>query len=87
MFLSIALEAACKAANHGTRQTKPLEYVVDFKSWLSPQIEEIHGHTNPHVFLFKKDGTSGKCKMYYKNWSHEQWQPHEGLQLLKVHAL
>ena len=49
-----------------------LEYIYDIRSWLSPFIHEIHNHTIPHVFLFKK-GLDGHCEMIYKNWAKDEW--------------
>lgn len=83
LYVFSALEAACKAANHTTRKTMTLHYIVDFKKWLAPHIEEVHGHTNPHIFLFKKNA-SGKSVMYYKNWTHDDYQPKDGVKLLKA---
>ena len=60
-----------------------LDYVFDFKGWIGPCIDEIHGHTNPHIFLFRKNA-SRQSSMFYKNWSHDQWQPQDGVHLLKV---
>lgn len=83
MLQYIALEAACKAANHTSRKTMTLNYIVDFKKWIAPHIEEVHGHTNPHIFLFKRNAL-GKSVMYYKNWTHDDFQPKDGVKLLKV---
>ena len=57
-----------------------------FKTWLSPCLEEIHGHTVPHVFLFRR-GLSGKSLMFYTNWSHDQWEPLNGLKPLNVYCI
>lgn len=72
-----------KAANHAVRGVITLEYIFDIKSWLSPHLAEIHGHTSPHVFLFQKN-SEGVAVMFTKHWSHEDWEPAEGLRLLKV---
>ena len=61
-----------------------LQYVYDVKKWLAPHIDEIHHHTIPHVFLFKK-GQSGHCEMFYKHWAKDEWLPSgKGNILLKV---
>ena len=73
----------CKAANSSVRGVTNLQYIFDIKSWLSPHLAEIHGHTTPHVFLFRKNA-DGVAVMFTKNWSHEEWEPQEGLLLLKV---
>ncbi len=77
------MEACCKASNRSVRATATLQYVFDVKSWLTPQLEEIHGHTVPHVFLFRRNA-EGKAVMFTKHWSHQEWEPQEGLKLLKV---
>ena len=61
-----------------------LKYVYDVRKWLSPYIDEIHHHTIPHVFLFKK-GESGHCEMFSKHWAKDDWlQSSQGDILLKV---
>ena len=77
------LEQCCKAANHNSRESTTLRCIFDVKAWLLPALEEIHGHTVPHVFLFRRNA-QGRAVMFYKHWSHEPWQPQEGLTLLKV---
>lgn len=79
----IEMEACCKAANHTVRETSTLKFIFDIKTWISPYLEEIHGHTTPHVFLFRRN-VKGKACMYTKTWSHQEWEPEQGLQLLKV---
>ena len=63
-------------------KVKLLEFVYDVKSWLSPHIEDLHGHTQPHCFKFVLN-SDGYSEMYYKNWSHDVWSEN-GLILLKV---
>ena len=60
-----------------------LEYVFDVKAWISPCLEEIHHHTLPHVFLFKRD-KSGHAVMFSKQWAKDSWEPKAGQRLLKV---
>lgn len=79
----IEMEACCKAANHTVRETSTLKFIFDIKTWISPYLEEIHGHTTPHVFLFRRN-VKGKACMYTKTWSHQEWEPEQGMQLLKV---
>ena len=59
-----------------------LEYVYDVRSWLTPFIEDLHGHTQPHCFKFVLNA-EGCAEMFYKSWSHDAWVQ-EGLVLLKV---
>ena len=78
--------AAMKASNKRVRTTSTLSYVFDIKNWISPHLDEVHGHTIPHVFRFQLNH-SKRAEMHYKNWSHEEWQPEEGgLLLLKVYT-
>lgn len=77
------MEACWKASNQAVRGAATLTYIFNIKEWISPCLDEIHGHTAPHVFLFRRN-SQGKGVMYYKNWSHNSWQPEEGLKLLKV---
>jgi len=58
--------------------------LVDVKAWMQPQMNEIHNHTNPHVFRFVK-GSDSRCYMQYKHWNHNEWEPQDspGIQLLK----
>lgn len=77
------MEASCKASNQAVRGTEVFQYMFDIKSWISPFLEDIHGHTVPHIFLFRRN-SAGKCVMFTKHWSHDHWEPVDGLQILKV---
>ena len=80
------MEASCRAANPSVCGTSTLKHILDIKSWLSPYLEEIHGHTIPHVFLFRRD-SEGRAVMFTKHtkhWLHEDWEPNRGLKILKV---
>lgn len=59
-----------------------VKHVYDVKSWLTPSIEELHGHTQPHCFKFFLS-SEGHAVMHFKNWSHDAWS-REPLLLLKV---
>ena len=74
---------ACKASNHAVCGTRTLKYIFDIKSWISPCLEEIHGHTAPHVFLFRRNADR-KAVMFTKKWSHEEWEPEGGFRILEV---
>ena len=50
-----------------------LNVVYDIKEWLSPHAEEIHDHTQPKSFKFVRN-SSGKCEMFYRNYSHLSWE-------------
>ena len=60
-----------------------MRYIFDIRQWIEPFLEEIHKHTTPHIFLFRRN-PRGKAEMFYKHWSNEEWSPSEGLILLKV---
>ncbi|XP_068669901.1 uncharacterized protein [Montipora foliosa] len=57
-----------------------LEVVFDIKEWLAPFSEELHSHTQPKCFKFVRS-EQGKCVMFYRNYSHMQWEGPQ--QLLK----
>lgn len=61
----IELEACCKAANHTVRQTSTLKFIFNIKTWISPYLEEIHGHTAPRVSLLSQ--CRGKSLHVHKN--------------------
>ena len=58
-----------------------LEVVFDIKEWLTPFSEELHSHTQPKCFKFLRN-EQGKCVMFYRNYSHVQWEGPQ--QLLEV---
>lgn len=41
-----------------------LDAVYDIKEWLAPHAEQFHDHAQPKF--------SGKCGMFYRNYSHMQ---------------
>ena len=47
--------------------------LYDIRSWVEDYVEELHAHTVPKCFKFKRND-AGKAEMYYRNWSHEEWQ-------------
>ena len=60
-----------------------LDAVYDIKEWLTPHAETLHEHTSPKCFKFVRN-SSGKCEMFYQNYSHMPW---EGpVVVLKVHV-
>ena len=73
-----ALESCMK---HPTPKPFMLQIIYDIKSWIAEHAEELHEHTVPKCFKFKLN-QAGKAVMYYRNWSHEQWQGPIGI--LKV---
>ena len=76
----------CKQANRNVQDTGLLEVVYNIKGWLAPLINNITGHSTPHVFRFVR-GADGHCLMQYKQWHGDEWQPklnEPGLKPLKV---
>jgi len=62
--------------------------MYDVKSWLKPHMEQLHNHSHPHIFRFRK-ASDGCCYMQYKQWRHSEWEPpsHHGIKILKVHCM
>ena len=75
-------------SNKNVQNVTTLKYLFDVKNWIAPCIDEIHYHTKPHVFLFKRN-FDGNAEMFYKQWSHNSWKPSEskGCQILKVNNI
>ena len=82
------MEASLKASNQSVKSVSALKYIFHIKKWITPYLEEIHGHTAPHVFRFRFNHAAKKAELHYKHWSHEPWEPdgdsNKGLFLLKV---
>ena len=53
-----------------------LEAMHDVKGWISPHLNDLHGHRDPHCFKFVLND-QGKCTMYYRNWISDPWCPEE----------
>ena len=89
MTLISELLYGCKESNKIVKQAVSLETLMDIKSWLLPQTEELHNHSNPHIFLFYRD-KDGNAEMKYKRWCNDSWEPRSenpGLKLLKVQSI
>ena len=69
-------------SNQNSKLSSTLSYIFDIKSWISPYIEDIHQHTVPHVFLFRKNADL-KAEMLYKHWALDDWQLFDKM-ILKV---
>ena len=68
-------------------KVKVLDSVLDVKAWLTPSLENMHGHSGPHCFKFipVTEGDTTNVLMYYRNWTSDPWcETSEALQLLKV---
>ena len=74
---------ATKASNHSVTGVQVLEYVFGIREWISPHLDQIRYHTEPHIFRFAKNDR-GQSVMFYKAWSDDVWEPNDGLILLKV---
>ena len=89
MLLYIAMHTidiiqATKCSNHTVINVFVLEYLFDIRDWIASHIDEIRYHTQPHIFLFKKN-RHGQTALYYKHWSRDDWEPsNDGHVLLKV---
>lgn len=72
-------------SNSSVVSASTLEYVFSILDWLQPYIEEIHHHSTPRIFMFRRN-QQGKAVMFYKHWWHNDWSPSskEELVLLKV---
>ena len=42
----------CKEANKNVREVFVLKEMYDVKGWLLPVTDELHNHSNPHIFRF-----------------------------------
>ena len=49
---------------------KVVDSVLDVKSWITPTLEDVHGHSTPHCFKFVLVDES-EVFMYYRLWSSE----------------
>ena len=79
------MEHAVKASYHNVVLSTTLTYVFDVKGWISGHLHDIRYHTEPHIFWFKRNLTTGHAEMFYKHWSNCKWEPgRDGLVLLKV---
>ena len=49
-----------------------IEMIHDVKRRITPHLNELHGHRDPHCFKFvcNKDD---KCIMFYRNWTSDPW--------------
>ena len=75
---------ATKACNHNVKEVGTVNHMFNIREWIVPHLNEIHYHTQPHIFLFKRN-ESGKAVMLYKQWSNENWQSPDGVSvMLKV---
>ena len=63
---------------------KVVDSVLDVKSWITPTLEDVHGHSTPHCFKFVLVDES-EVFMYYRLWSSDAWcETADALKLLHV---
>ncbi|XP_074628853.1 uncharacterized protein LOC141886566 isoform X1 [Acropora palmata] len=67
------LQALSSCMSNPSPQPYQMAVVYDIRSWVEDYAEELHAHTVPKCFKFKCND-AGKAEMYYRNWSHEEWQ-------------
>ena len=64
-----------------------LEFVADWKKWMSGCNDELHDHTgkgSAHHFRFQRDAKDEPVMLRMKHLvSDEQWFPRKGIQLVK----
>ena len=58
-------------------------HVLNIKSWLGDNIQELHGHTQPLHFKFCRQ-EDGKAAMHYKLWVTDHWST-GSIVLIKVY--
>ena len=68
----VDLEAQISASSTPPATVKIVDSIFDVRSWISPCLEGLHGHSRPHCFRFVADPTvlaeDSKVLMYYRNW-------------------
>ena len=69
MYYYYSLQVVYKQSNKGVISSDELSNVFDVKLWLTSYLENLHQHTQPHVFKFSQN-LSGKADLHYKKWSH-----------------
>ena len=75
---------AAKSSNQQVLKVSTVKYIYIIRDWIAPHLEKIRYHTEPHIFMFKKNPLN-KSAFYYKAWSNYDWEPsREGHVLLKV---
>lgn len=72
-FFQESLRALSSCMSQPTPRPYQLQMVYDIRSWIEEYAEELHAHTVPKCFRFERND-AGKAMMFYRNWSHEEWQ-------------
>ena len=67
------MECRFKECSKDVASVSWLTFVYDIRQWIAPCLEEIHQHTIPHVFLFRRNA-EGRAEMLYKRWTKDSWQ-------------
>lgn len=84
LFLYADLLHATTISMEPNSKTFLIDVMFDIKSWISPHLNELHGHRDPHCFKFvlNKDNKSIR---YFWNWSTDLWCPEDrAIVILKV---
>lgn len=58
--------------------------VLDFKAYVQPFLNTLHGHSKYGVFRFTLN-SENHAELHYKQYSDQPWQPeHSGIQVVSV---
>jgi len=65
-------------------QVTMLNHLYDVRNWLAPCLNNLHGHSQPHMHCFRFTlNQQDEAIMHYRNWSYQTWSE-VGVLLLKV---
>ena len=81
LFCHLELVKAIKDSYNPEPKVTMMHYVHYIKEWLSPHLQDVHGHSQPLHFKFVKDDNT--VKFFYKHWTSDPWSE-EGIQILTV---
>ena len=70
--LQVDLLHATGISMEPTPQTYFMEEIYDIKSWITPHLNKLHGHRQPHCFKFILNQEE-KAVMYFLNWTSDSW--------------
>ena len=56
--------------------TTLIENMHDVKKWITPHLNDLHGHRDPHCFKFVCN-EDDKCMMFFRNWTCDPWCPED----------
>ncbi len=55
----LGMEHAVRVSNNSVIMVKTLTYAFNIKHWIAPHLDDIRYHTEPHIFLFKRNSILG----------------------------